>query len=326
MIKYSVKANESRQVELVPRILSYLKYLPIYQWDDVIVKKGTCSLILTSILSSEIGSTLPDNVTFTLVSGLLCIAHQRDQVSSIIYETLWNYGKTIIELMEAADSKTPYLNRNSTDYFIEDYVVSFILPSLAGLARALQVSPYLYSKEQLQSLCQNLQPLIVDSTLDNIKNAIDSCLRETDTESYSRRVLASYWEAGTPLSSNRIIHDLLIVFRNATARMIAISSPKSSEDQIDETIDLRKLHLTSNIDSSWSLLMKKVAAGSLPPKQDQSKLDEQLSRSLRGTYVMSLGYYDDTRNYAERREHEGKKWSLDSYMNQIRGTSLVSKN
>lgn len=170
-----------------------------------------------------------------------------------------------------------------------------------------------------------MQPLIVDSTLDNIKNAIDSCLSETDTKSYSRRVLASYWEAGIPLSSNRIIHDLLIVFRNATARMIAVSNPKSSESQTNEEIDLKKLHLTTNIESSWSLLMKRVAGGSRPKTADMSELDKKLYKNLRGTYVMSLGYYDDIRKYAEKRENEGKKWSPDSYMNEIRGTSLVSE-
>lgn len=52
-----------------------------------------------------VGSTLPDNVTFILVSGLLDIAHQRNEVANIIYETLWDFGKTIINLMEESDSK-----------------------------------------------------------------------------------------------------------------------------------------------------------------------------------------------------------------------------
>lgn len=40
LIKYAVSANEARQVELVPRILSYLKHLPAYHWDDLILSKG----------------------------------------------------------------------------------------------------------------------------------------------------------------------------------------------------------------------------------------------------------------------------------------------
>jgi phosphatidylinositol 4-kinase len=33
-MKYVVRAGESRQIELLPRILSYMKHLPVYEWDD----------------------------------------------------------------------------------------------------------------------------------------------------------------------------------------------------------------------------------------------------------------------------------------------------
>jgi phosphatidylinositol 4-kinase len=193
---------------------------------------------------------------------------------------------------------------------------------MAGLARALQVSPFLYKPYQLQSLCENMQPLIVDATLDNIRNAIETCLEECDIESHSRRVLARYWEAGTPLSSNRIIHDLLIILRNVSARVIALANPKNNK--LPDLIDSKKLHLTINIEEAWSDLMKKVADGVRPQDAELTEIDKKLNKNLRGIYVMSLGYFDDIRKYAEKRENEGKKWSLDSYMKEIMGTSLVS--
>lgn len=281
-------------MELAPRILSYLKHLPVYAWDQHIMTAG---------------STLPDTVTYSLVSGLLEVAHQCSELREPIYSTLWNYGKCIIQLMDEMDNA---------------YTVSFILPSLAGLARALQVSPYLYKAYQLEALCEYMQPLIVDKTLDNIRIAIDSCLTTCDAEAYSRQVLASYWEAGIPLSANRIIHDLLIILRNVTARVIAVSRPTHEQQQQQQQhahISLHKLHLTTtNIESAWSDLMIKVAQG--VGSQSGGDTDKKLNKNLRGIYVMSLGYFHDIKNYAVKRENEGKKWSLDAYMKEIMGTSL----
>lgn len=167
-----------------------------------------------------------------------------------------------------------------------------------------------------------MQPLIIDQTLDSIRDAIAACLQIGDDDSYSRRVLANYWEAGMPLSSNRIIHDLLIILRNVTARVIALSTPKPEHIGQNE---LNKLHLTTNIEGAWSVLMKKVAEGVTPQDEVLSEMDKKLNKNLRGVYVMSLGYFDDIRKYAEKRENEGKRWSPDSYMKEIMGTSLVSE-
>jgi phosphatidylinositol 4-kinase len=109
LIKYAVSANESRQVELVPRILSYLKHLPAYEWDDVILLKGNYSIkfLGESIThyAKLIGSTTPDIVTYNLVSGLLEIAYYRSEFTEKIHETLWNYGRCIINLMDSCSSK-----------------------------------------------------------------------------------------------------------------------------------------------------------------------------------------------------------------------------
>lgn len=192
---------------------------------------------------------------------------------------------------------------------------------MAGLARALQVSPYLYKPAQLQAIYVNMQPLFVDQTLDNINHATETCLRECDRNSYSRRVLASYWEAGMPLSSNRIIHDFLIILRNVTARVIASYSP--TKETVSQN-EMKRLHLTVNIENAWSDLMKKAAEGVRPEDSQLDELDRRLDENLRGIYVISLGYFDDIRKYAEKRENEGKTWSPGSYMKEIMGTSLVS--
>lgn len=190
------------------------------------------------------------------------------------------------------------------------------MPSLAGLSRALQLSPYLYRPNQLLALCQNTQPLIRDDTLDLVRISITSCLRDAEGTAYSRRVLARYWEDGIPLSSNRVIHDLLIVFRNVLARVLTHMQPNK------ETITplvvskerLSKLYLPQDIEEIWSNLMQE------PVKQEE---ELTLSKSLKHVYLMSLGYFEDIRKFAEKSIQEGRKWAPDAYMQEIMGTSLV---
>ncbi|KAG1141414.1 hypothetical protein G6F38_008437 [Rhizopus arrhizus] len=292
-VQYVASACKQTQSELLPRLLCYFKYLPTFEWDNILLSKGP---------------TPPDRITYILVSGLLNIADKQQAFSDIIYETLWNYGRCLTQLMES---------------FNKEYTICFILPSLAGLARALQMSPFLYKPSHIKALCDNIQPLIIDKTLDLIKEAIDTCLRECDSNDFSRQVLANYWEDEMPLSSNRIIHDLLIILRNVGARAIAAAKPTEDSQQIKlSDTQLDKLHLTNNIESAWSDLMKKTAHNIQSLSQGLNEQDVKLAKMLRGIYVMSLGYFEDIKKYAERRENEGKRWSLDSYMNEIMGTSL----
>ncbi|CEG79179.1 Putative Phosphatidylinositol 4-kinase stt4 [Rhizopus microsporus] len=293
LAKYVVHACERIQIELLPLLLSYLKTLPSFRWDSILLSNGP---------------TPPDSATFSLVSGLLCIADKHSDYSDIIYETLWNYGRYTIQLMETCS---------------KEYIIYFILPSLAGLARALQVSPFLYRPCHLQALCDNIQPLIVDQTLETINHAIDVCLRERDVNDYSRQVLGHYWESGIPLSSNRIIHDLLVILRNVIARVITAAKP-GEDDQEMNTLAFQPgtLHLTSSIESAWTQLMKKTAHTIQSLNRSEGEQNLRIEKTLRGIYVMSLGYFDDIKKYAERRETEGKTWSRDSYMNEIMGTSL----
>lgn len=55
-----------------------------------------------------IGPTPPDRITYILVSGLLNIADKQHAFSDIIYETLWNYGRCLTQLMESFNSKRLY--------------------------------------------------------------------------------------------------------------------------------------------------------------------------------------------------------------------------
>jgi hypothetical protein len=54
---------------------------------------------------SLIGLTLPDSLTFSIVSGLLDIAHQQTGLQENIYQTLWSYARCIVGLTETNDSK-----------------------------------------------------------------------------------------------------------------------------------------------------------------------------------------------------------------------------
>ncbi|CDS12547.1 hypothetical protein LRAMOSA04741 [Lichtheimia ramosa] len=289
LVKYAVNAKEERQLELLPRLLSYVRHLPAYEWKEVVLGRG-----------------LPpaDAITYSLVSGLLEIGFKVPDVYHHITEVLWSYGESIIKLMKQGDV---------------ELTVSFILPSLAGLSRALQLSPFLFRANQLLALCHNTQFLIQDETLDHIRTAITTCLKEHDATSYSRRVLNKYWEDGTPLSSNRVVYDLLVILRNVTTRVIADSHPDpSTTTTLSTTAGSKKFHLTRDVEHAWSELMKKTASGVRPTAASDAEKDELLNKNMRTIYVTSLGYYEDIKKYA----NEGEKWAPDAYMQEIMGTSL----
>lgn len=198
--------------------------------------------------------------------------------------------------------------------------MTFILPSLAGLSRALQLSPFLYRPNQLLALCHNTQFLIQDETLDNIRDAITACLKEHDASAYSRRVLQKYYEDGLPLSSNRVVYDLLVVLRNVTARVIANSTPDTAAHA--PSTNPRKVHLTRDIEHAWTELMRCTGPGVRRTGVAAADKDELLNKNMRSVYVTSLGYYEDISKYASTQDD--KKWAPDAYMQEIMGTSLVS--
>lgn len=202
-----------------------------------------------------------------------------------------------------------------------NFTVTFILPSLAGLSRALQLSPFVFRPNQLLALCHNTQFLIRDEILDGIRSAITACLKEHDPYAYSRRILQKYWEDGVPLSSNRVVYDLLIILRNVTARVIANTEPQPDATSPCPAVEtLKKLHLTRDVEHAWSELMRKMASGGRPASSNDPEKDALLNKNMRSVYVTSLGYYEDIRKYAQ----DGQKWAPDAYMQEIMGTSLVS--
>ncbi|KAI7893269.1 uncharacterized protein EV154DRAFT_600987 [Mucor mucedo] len=288
LVNYAVRAKPENQLELLPRLLSYMRHLPAFRWEPVILD----------------GPPPPDAITYSLVAGLLEIGDKNPERYEQIINALWDYAQCIIHLMSEN----------------VEFTVTFILPSLAGLSRALQLSPFLYKPDQLLALCKNTQPLIRDDTLDLIRISISSCLRDAEGTAYSRRVLARYWEDGIPLSSNRVIHDLLIVFRNVLARVIAHSNPTT--DTVTPIIvpvkKFARLYLPHDVETSWSVLMQDTAT----KIQLVTEVDRMLNKSLKNIYAMSLGYYEEIRKFAEKSNQEGTKWAPDAYMQEIMGTSL----
>ncbi|KAI9262886.1 hypothetical protein EDC94DRAFT_88967 [Helicostylum pulchrum] len=288
LVNYAVKAKPENQLELLPRLLSYVRHLPAFNWKPVILN----------------GPPPSDTITYSLVAGLLEIADKQPEHYSEIINTLWDYGKFIIQL----------LSENV------EFTVTFILPSLAGLSRALQLSPFLYKPNQLLALCQNAQPLIRDDTLDLVRISISSCLKDAEPTAYSRRILTRYSDDKAPLSSNRVINDLLIVLRNVLARVIARTEP-TPETKTPIVVSVEKsakLYLPKDIESSWSVLMQDTAKKA----QSVTEKDMSLKKSLKYVYALSLGYYEDIHRFAEKSTQEGKKWAPHAYMQEIMGTSL----
>ena len=40
LVKYAINASEERQLELLPRLLAYVRHLPAYEWKEVMLGKG----------------------------------------------------------------------------------------------------------------------------------------------------------------------------------------------------------------------------------------------------------------------------------------------
>ncbi|KAI9473410.1 MAG: hypothetical protein EXX96DRAFT_304862 [Benjaminiella poitrasii] len=285
LVQYAVKTSKENQLALTPRLLAYIRHLPAYQWEPVILKKGPPP---------------SDIITYCLVAGLLEIGDKCPEVYQQINQTLWNYIKCIIQLMPEN----------------VEFTVTFILPSLAGLLRAFQLSPCLYHSDQISSLCENSQALVREDTLDLVRISIASCLRDAEGTAYSRRVLACYFENKIPLSSNRIILDLLITFRNTIARNLVNGNRKKSQTCLAmNTKKLSSNHLTHTIERNyWSLLMQQA----FERKSDEH--EPVLKESLQYVYSMSLGYFGEIHKYAESQDE--KVWVMDTYMQEIMGTSL----
>ncbi|KAI7897758.1 uncharacterized protein BX663DRAFT_527118 [Cokeromyces recurvatus] len=263
----------------MPRLLAYIRHLPAYQWEPIILKKGPPP---------------SDMITYSLVAGLLKIADQCPEVYDQIIQTLWRYVKFIIQIM----------------YENVEFTVTFILPSLAGFLRALQLSPYLYRTDQFLSLYENTKVLIRDDTLDLIQVSITSCLRDAEESAYSRCVLARYLQDGIPLSSNKFILDLLVIFRNILFRILTNNNEKT---EIYPALDIKKLskfHLITE-KNCWNLLLQQ-------PITAINDIEEDLEKCLKHVCEISLDHLNEIRKYCQ----EEKSWVVDAYMQEIMSISL----
>lgn len=184
------------------------------------------------------------------------------------------------------------------------------MPSLAGLSKALQDSPYLYKQNQLLSIIQNTQPLIQNETLDHVRYAIDTCISERQSDDYCREIAKKYWDDKQPLSNNRLIYDLLVILRNVTGRMVTDQEPA-------------KGHKTLNFTDTCNILTDRASKVIRPSSADASDKDQQLSKAMRGVYVMSLGYYEDVKELDNSTSSEIKASSSEAYMAGIMASSLV---
>lgn len=70
-------------MELLPRLLSYVRHLPAYKWEPVILN----------------GPPPPDVITYTLFAGLLEIGDKNPEFYEKITRVLWGYAESIVPLM-----------------------------------------------------------------------------------------------------------------------------------------------------------------------------------------------------------------------------------
>ncbi|RUP11993.1 hypothetical protein BC936DRAFT_139863, partial [Jimgerdemannia flammicorona] len=188
-----------------------------------------------------------------------------------------------------------------------------------------------------------MQPLLHNETLSHVRKAVSTCLKATEHSAYSRLILAKYWEDG-PLSNNKIIFDMMILLRNALARVVVnrniptsppSSAPISNGDSLNHRVSTEhtpngNMHSSESINARDLMRVEFCEAwGVHNPSSDKTQPlpfadaeREQLARGLRALYVMSLAYYTDIKGFSEQSVVDGKKLSPDAYWKDIMGASL----
>ncbi|KAI8342828.1 hypothetical protein BC941DRAFT_509709 [Chlamydoabsidia padenii] len=250
LIEYTIRACPNQQRKLLPRLLNYVRYLQVYDWSAI-----------TQV------SILPDVTTYQLFSGLLCIGACLPDTHSTISSLLWSYKMSLLEEI-------------SGDQLDAEYTICFILPSLIGTTRALQLSPFVSTTLQLNQIYDNIHYFTQQKLLTNLQTIISP-----DTNDKTRRVLAKYWDQGEPLTSNRIIYDVMILFRNILARNLA-----SSDTPLFTLLQVGPgSHLTGGITQAWTRLLS-------TPVTLRTNDWQRTEKNLKAMYVTSMDYYQDLRN------------------------------
>lgn len=234
---------------------------------------------------------------------------------------------------------------------------------MIGISRALQLSPYVFETSQLNVVYGHVQHFTSLETLENIRTMVTTCLQNDDEHTPSRQVLDKYWSQGDPLGPNRIIYDVMVIFRNIMARNIAYCSTASENGDMDhedrrlsasmamdmECLLKSKPHSQQGMEKTWAILMKQPGyicsgggGGDKPSAvatqtinidmmgkkcvnslQDADN-DTLTTRNLCAMYVASMEYYQDLLDEIKAIKKSGiPKPSQTYYMMDIMGASLV---
>ena len=78
-----------------------------------------------------------------------------------------------------------------------------------------------------------------------------------------------------------------------------------------------------NFTDTCNILADRASKVIRPSSADASDRDQQLSKAMRGVYVMSLGYYEDVKELDSSTSSEIKASSSEAYMAGIMASSLV---
>ncbi|KAI8081307.1 uncharacterized protein BX664DRAFT_340096 [Halteromyces radiatus] len=320
-INYLMDAPQYYQIQELPKLVNYLRYLQLYDWDYHDIHEGLI---------------LPEIVTYQLYSGLLYLADVLLDSQTLIMNILLSYTKSILDEINNNDSV--------------GYIICFALPSLVGIYRALQLSPYRYTSSQLEFIYEHVQLSSNQATIDIIRTAITQCLETDDQQSPNRQTLITYWEKDEPMTFNRTVYDILVIIRNVLARNMASLLTSNNDDNNNNNNNMdnnnnsnrrspstfipiypdccgRKPHLTQDIEYEWTLLLNKAInvdhSTDKRLEEEQDRKGALNEKNLRKLYATSMSYYQDVRMNMDTKESNGNKTKMKTpYMLEIMGTSI----
>ncbi|CAG8451375.1 73_t:CDS:10 [Funneliformis mosseae] len=174
--------------EILPILLNYLRYIPIFSFESDLTWKGE------------------------LISELLKIAikfgHKRDIIV-----------KDICAFLGILEKKLTCGN--------VEYICTVILPLLNGFFRAIQSSHISWNCNDFEFVALQTQLLVSNDCLQEVGQIIETVLQSSEPRYYyAKKFLMRYQYRGSPLSSNGIIFGITIMMRNILARVIIVSNNK----------------------------------------------------------------------------------------------------
>ncbi|OZJ03933.1 hypothetical protein BZG36_03611 [Bifiguratus adelaidae] len=305
-----VSFSSARQQGLyVPKLFDFLHSLPKYQFEpDLNWKEHSPA----------------NNITHTITKYLLRIAALNSELTDTIHKSLWSYVDQLMQVLQASD---------------DERICLFVMPSLYGLCRALQETPYIWKPAHFNFLVQNLRPIIQGELLNRMRDALTNTLTSDEVSPYCRQVLKKHSEI-TPLSNNKIIDEILLMLRNVLARVLVHMTME--REHKNEADDGTRDYLQSNgtlstkkkdpfdltFQEVWERVVQERSQTHANAKAEgdaSSNLHEQLDKNLRGIYVMSMGYFEDIKYYVEKNRDQGNDDatpSIDVYWRDIMASSL----